>query len=90
VVFCYYGSWATYREGIAEFNVENINASLCTHIIYCFLGLKDGVIASLDEYNDFEENWGKGECIYSSGKSMAQQVARKVMSEFKRVLMNLS
>ncbi|XP_021915423.1 acidic mammalian chitinase-like [Zootermopsis nevadensis] len=60
VVFCYYGSWATYRPGIAQFNVENINASLCTHVAYTFMGLKDGVIVSLDEYNDFEENWGKG------------------------------
>jgi chitinase len=60
VVFCYYGSWATYRTGIAKFDVEHINASLCTHIIYTFMGLRDGVIVSLDEYNDYEENWGKG------------------------------
>lgn len=60
VVFCYYGSWATYRPDIAQFDVEHINASLCTHIIYTFMGLKDGVIVSLDEYNDYEENWGKG------------------------------
>jgi len=63
-VFCYYGSWATYRSGIAKFDVEDIDASLCTHIVYTFMGLKDGQIASLDEYNDFEENWGKGQCIY--------------------------
>jgi chitinase len=67
-VFCYYGSWATYRTGIAQFDVEDIDASLCTHVVYTFVGLKDGVIASLDEFNDFEENWGKGQCIYSSGK----------------------
>jgi hypothetical protein len=30
------------------------------------MGLKDGVIVSLDEYNDYEENWGKGQCTYSS------------------------
>nr|AHB39935.1 chitinase 2 [Coptotermes formosanus] len=59
-VFCYYGSWATYRPGIAQFEVEYINASLCTHIVYSFMGLRDGVIVSLDEYNDYEENWGKG------------------------------
>jgi len=60
VIFCYYGSWATYRSGIAQFDVENINASLCTHIVYSFMGLNGGVIISLDEYNDFEANWGKG------------------------------
>ena len=66
MVLCYYGSWATYRLGIAQFDVENINSSLCTHIVYTFMGLKDGVIVSLDEYNDYEENWGKGQCTYSS------------------------
>ncbi|PSN37019.1 Acidic mammalian chitinase [Blattella germanica] len=60
VVFCYYGSWATYRTDIGKFAVEDIDTSLCTHIVYAFMGLKNGVIASLDEYNDFEENWGKG------------------------------
>nr|AKH04311.1 chitinase [Periplaneta americana] len=59
-VFCYYGSWATYRWGIATFEVDNIDTRLCTHIVYAFTGLRDGVIVSLDEYNDYEENWGKG------------------------------
>jgi len=59
-IFCYYGSWTTYRPGIAQFDVENIDSSLCTHIVYSFMGLNGGVIASLDPFNDFEDNWGKG------------------------------
>ncbi|KAF4532929.1 hypothetical protein B566_EDAN015641 [Ephemera danica] len=35
---CYYGSWATYRPGNGKFDVENLNASLCTHAIYSFIG----------------------------------------------------
>jgi chitinase len=64
VVYCYFASWATYRPGIAQFDVENIEASQCTHIAYAFMGLKGGLIDSLDPYNDFEENWGKGQCTY--------------------------
>jgi hypothetical protein len=30
------------------------------------MGLNGGVIASLDPYNDFEENWGKGQSTYTS------------------------
>jgi chitinase len=66
VVFCYYGSWATYRTGVAQFDVENIDATLCTHLVYTFMGLENGVIVSLDPDNDFEENWGKGQCTYLS------------------------
>ncbi|PSN55500.1 Chitotriosidase-1 [Blattella germanica] len=57
---CYWGSWSTYRQGIANFEVNNIDPKLCTHIVYAYTGLKNGVIASLDEYNDYEDNWGKG------------------------------
>ncbi|XP_069676821.1 chitotriosidase-1-like [Periplaneta americana] len=59
-VFCYFGSWATYRWGIALFEVSNIDTTLCTHMVYMYTGLKNGEIASLDEYNDYEENFGKG------------------------------
>ncbi|PSN55496.1 hypothetical protein C0J52_02579 [Blattella germanica] len=47
-------------QGIANFEVNNIDPKLCTHVVYAYTGLKNGVIASLDEYNDYEENWGKG------------------------------
>ncbi len=35
---------------------------MCTHLVYGFAGLDKSryVIKSLDEYNDLEENWGKG------------------------------
>lgn len=60
-VVCYFGSWSTYRNGKGKFDVENINPNLCTHLIYTFVGLSpDGTIRILDEYNDLEENWGKG------------------------------
>ncbi|KAG4071657.1 hypothetical protein HA402_011811 [Bradysia odoriphaga] len=60
-VFCYYGTWATYRHGSGKFGVENIDPYLCTHIVYSFLGISDdGSLKILDEYLDLEENWGRG------------------------------
>lgn len=41
-----------YREGNANFNISLIDPWLCTHIIYCFAGLRNGVIVSLDPWAD--------------------------------------
>ena len=60
-VVCYYGSWAVYRPGDGKFDVSNIDPFVCTHLIYGFAGLgSDNKLKILDEYNDLEENWGKG------------------------------
>ncbi|CAG2054029.1 unnamed protein product [Timema podura] len=61
VMFCYYGSWATYRQGEGTFNVADIDATLCSHLVYAFAGVSsEGLIESLDPYNDLSDNWGKG------------------------------
>ncbi|GLG95151.1 Probable chitinase 2, partial [Gryllus bimaculatus] len=59
---CYYGSWATYRAWPGAYHVADIDASLCTHLVYAFAGLdaQSLEVISLDPYNDLEENWGKG------------------------------
>ncbi|KAJ9590785.1 hypothetical protein L9F63_016171 [Diploptera punctata] len=59
-VICYWGSWSTYRWSIALFEVSNIDGSLCTHVVYTYAGLQNGVVTSLDPYNDLEESYGKG------------------------------
>uniref|UniRef100_T1JFT1 Ribosome assembly protein 1 n=1 Tax=Strigamia maritima TaxID=126957 RepID=T1JFT1_STRMM len=59
-VVCYYGSWAVYRPGAGKFPVEAIDPFVCTHLIYGFAGLSvANTIRSLDEWNDFPDNWGK-------------------------------
>ena len=64
---CYYGSWAVYRPGQGKFDVENIDPTICTHYIYGFTGLSsDNRMIALDAYNDLEENFGKGNYIFSN------------------------
>ena len=36
---CYFGSWSVYRPGNGKFDVEQIEADLCTHVIYGFAAL---------------------------------------------------
>lgn len=57
---CYYGSWAVYRPVPGKFDVEQIDPTLCTHIVYTFVGLSGDDVHVLDAWNDLEENWGKG------------------------------
>lgn len=60
-VVCYYGSWAVYRPGRGKFDVEDIDPTLCTHLIYTFIGLgTNGQIKVLDAWNDLEEDYGLG------------------------------
>ena len=61
-VYCYFGSWSTYRYGNGHFDVEDIDPNLCTHAAFGFAGLDTNSfeIKALDPYNELEENWGRG------------------------------
>lgn len=60
LVVCYVASWAAYRPGKGQFQLENLRPELCTHIIYAFAGLNASAsaITSLDPFADLEENYG--------------------------------
>ncbi|XP_050074571.1 chitinase-3-like protein 1 [Anopheles maculipalpis] len=50
-VVCYYGTWATYRQGNGKFATENIDPFLCTQLNYAFFDINpDGSIRIPDEY----------------------------------------
>jgi chitinase len=51
---CYWGTWAVYRPGGGKFSPADIDASLCTHLVYSFAGIDNATstIKSLDEWMD--------------------------------------
>jgi len=62
VVVCYWGTWANYRPSNGKFTPEDVDPSLCTHLIYSFVGLDEvsSTIKSLDTWMDLEENYALG------------------------------
>nr|AUM84820.1 chitinase-like protein 9 [Lutzomyia longipalpis] len=51
--FCYFATWATYRNGNGKVDVEDIDPNLCTHVIYTFVGLtSSGDVNLLDSWYD--------------------------------------
>ena len=56
---CYYTNWAQYRPAPAKFQPEDIDPTLCTHIIYAFAVVKSHVIKPY-EWNDESQPWSKG------------------------------
>lgn len=55
-VFCYYQSWATYRQPPATFKPEDIDVNICTHVTYAFVGLnEDGSVRILDHNNEVQK-----------------------------------
>jgi len=60
-VLCHFSSWSAYMSGRDKHDVEDINATLCTHVTYDYAGIRDNhTIASLDPWNDLDENYGAG------------------------------
>jgi chitinase len=59
-VVCYWGTWANYRPSGGKFTPEDVDASLCTHLIYSFAGLnaETNEIKPLDPWMDLEEGYG--------------------------------
>jgi chitinase len=55
-VICYYANWAIYRPDKGVFHAEDIDASICTHINYAFLGVfPNGSLQIIDEWGDIEK-----------------------------------
>lgn len=62
IVVCYVGTWSVYRPGRGSFSIDNIDPTLCTHLIYSFAGLNttDDSMRALDPWQDLTDNYGKG------------------------------
>uniref|UniRef100_V5HBI5 chitinase n=2 Tax=Ixodes ricinus TaxID=34613 RepID=V5HBI5_IXORI len=60
VFLCYWGSWSHYRHGDGAFSVNQIDPTLCTHLVYTFAKLENGVIKEFDPYLDLAKPWHLG------------------------------
>jgi GH18 family chitinase len=68
VVVCYVAEWARTRRGLGGFTVDNIDPTLCTHLVYAFANLsvsRNAIEPRAPDY-DLEENNGTGWCIGST------------------------
>ncbi|KAJ8962574.1 hypothetical protein NQ318_000967 [Aromia moschata] len=60
-VVCYFSSWTVNRNGKGKFDVSNVDSSLCTHVIYAFVGLgADYKITNLDTWESNDTYGYKG------------------------------
>ncbi|KAK2718198.1 acidic mammalian chitinase-like isoform X2 [Artemia franciscana] len=61
-VVCYYGSWAVYRPGDGKFDVEDIDPTICTHLMFGFAALDNQTykIVAFDPWNDLYADGGRG------------------------------
>ncbi|XP_076073758.1 chitotriosidase-1-like [Mytilus galloprovincialis] len=70
---CYYTNWAQYRPGTGKYVPEDMNAHLCTHIIYSFAKLNGNRLAPF-EWNDDSTEWMKG--MYAKFNAIKSQNPR--------------
>ncbi|XP_028414189.1 chitotriosidase-1-like [Dendronephthya gigantea] len=49
---CYYTSWSQYRPDPMKYYPENVDASLCSHVIYAFAQIGDGHKLATFDQND--------------------------------------
>ena len=59
-LFCYYSSYAQNRPGAGKFLPEDINADLCTHVIFAFADLIQGSKLKASGWNDLENGKDAG------------------------------
>ena len=64
-VVCYFTNWAWYRPGRGKYKPDDIDASLCTHIVYGFAVLDNNklVLRAHDSWADFDN--GKLFCLFT-------------------------
>jgi GH18 family chitinase len=58
-VVCVYTNWSQYRPPGAKFLPEDVDAKLCTHLIYVYAKLKGNKLEPT-EWNDDGSAWSEG------------------------------
>jgi len=62
-LFCYYSSYSQNRPDVGKFLPEDINAKLCTHIIFAFADIIQGSKLKASGWNDLENGQDAGMLI---------------------------
>lgn len=76
-MLCYYASWGANRPGDGKFTAEDIDANLCTHVNYAFLGLNDdGSLLILDEATDIQQGFLLQCAFFENFKCFFRRIAK--------------
>nr|AAA61639.1 venom chitinase [Chelonus sp.] len=77
-VVCYFGAWSVYRQGNGKFDINGIDPTLCTHLIYSFVGVNGKDVKVLDPWSDLPGNldgFGKFTSLRKKNPSVKIMVA---------------
>lgn len=58
-VICYYTSWAYLRQAEGKYSPEDIDGSLCTHLVYAFADLDEQELVIRPHNNKLDLEQGK-------------------------------
>nr|KAG5709851.1 hypothetical protein BaRGS_032675 [Batillaria attramentaria] len=67
---CYYTNWSQYRPSSGKFVPENVDPTLCTHLIYTFAKLVGNQLKAF-EWNDESTAWSTG--MYERFQALKQK-----------------
>lgn len=59
VIFCYFTNWSYKRPGMGKFTPEDMDPTLCTHIVFAFATIKKNKLATSED-NDIGDSFGDG------------------------------
>eukprot|EP00090_Calanus_glacialis_P000625 TRINITY_DN1040_c0_g1_i1.p1 TRINITY_DN1040_c0_g1~~TRINITY_DN1040_c0_g1_i1.p1 ORF type:complete len:1056 (-),score=204.14 TRINITY_DN1040_c0_g1_i1:2491-5658(-) len=59
VIFCYFTNWSYKRPGMGKFTPEDVDPTLCTHLVFAFATIKDNKLYGSED-NDEGDSFGGG------------------------------
>ena len=74
---CYFDNWAQWRSDNAKHTYANIDPSLCSHIVFAFVGMNGNDLEAI-EYNDEDSATHKG--VYVSNRCKCNVILRNVIN----------